>query len=201
MARFLPIEKEADLPSTTEARESLGVDFKAMIDPKAWWELAKDIAALASHVGGVILVGAKEQPDGSPVYFGLDESDAERAMKAYEDALAQHCVPRPIARPKIVELPSGKLLVAVNVEPFPDQPVAARFPGINKKSAPETSDAWRFPVRVGRDTRWLSPDQLPLLTNPVVRRHVILLEQIAVTERTILHLVWRNPSNHSTLRQ
>jgi len=50
-------------------RRQYVVDFKATVDPTKWWELAKDMAAFANALGGVILVGVKEGPP--PVYEGL----------------------------------------------------------------------------------------------------------------------------------
>ena len=195
MARFHPIEQYDDLPQTSAARESLVLDFKVTVDPKAWWELAKDIAAFANHVGGTLVVGADEPAAGAaPSYSGLSAEHAERVAKAYEDAVLEHCLPHPVVRVIPIDLPSARKVVAVNVEPFPDQPVGAQAPALNKNGEPKPSDAWQFPMRVGRDTRPLTPDQLPLLTNAAVRRNVILLERIPNplgTER--VSLIWRHP--------
>lgn len=171
-----------------------------MIHPKEWWELSKDVAALANHVGGTLIVGAQEpEPGNAPKYHGISRIDAEKFARAYEQAVMEHCRPRPIARPVPVDLPGGQQVLAVNVEPFPDQPVGTRFPSVDQKGQPKPSTAWQFPVRVGRDIMMLTPDQLPLLTNARVRRIVILLEQIPQPlkyGRAVL--VWRNPSNSTT---
>lgn len=197
MPRFRPIEKFEDLPVTADARESFVLDFKATVDPGAWWELAKDIAALANHVGGTLVIGAREPvPGNAPTYHGLEPADAEKLALAYERVVAEHCLPRPIVRPVPVELPGGRQILAVNVEPFPDQPVGSRVAALNRQGQPEPSEAWRFPVRVGRDTRMLGPDHLPLLTSARVRRNVIFLEMIPQPfQFGHVSLVWRFPTH------
>lgn len=66
------------------AREPEGptIDYKGDADPAEWWELAKDIAAFANHLGGVIVVGAYE-PDGLPSIQGLPPEKV-RALDHWE---------------------------------------------------------------------------------------------------------------------
>jgi len=201
MATYKPIETIEDLPHTTSARENLVLDFKSTVATKVWWELAKDVAAFANHVGGTLLIGASEKSPDGVHYNGLDADEAESITKAYENAVAEHCLPRPIVRVIPIPVLDGKRVVAVNVEPFPDQPVGARVPTLNRNDEPTTSNGFQFPMRTGRDTRHLTPDQLPLLTNAVVRRNVVLLERIPspVGDTNVL-LVWRHPNNTTTPR-
>jgi hypothetical protein len=200
LARFRPIEREEDLPNGDGSGESFVLDYKSLIIVDAWWELAKDIAALANHVGGTLIIGAKEPaPGGRPNYHGLADAETCEAVRvAYEQAAREHCLPRPIVRPVSIKLATGVWVVAVNVEPFPDAPVGARAPGVNRNNHPETSPAFSFPIRVGRHTQWITPDQLPLLTDVKIRRAIVLLEAIPIEHKVTLW--FRHPRNPTDVR-
>jgi predicted HTH transcriptional regulator len=51
--------RESDLPEAGTSSEREDLDFKRVVDPQDSIEIAKDVAALANTVGGVILVGAQ----------------------------------------------------------------------------------------------------------------------------------------------
>jgi hypothetical protein len=194
VARF----EELPSPTGADAREQYVLDFKETVDPANWWELAKDVAAFANAIGGVILVGVKEGPP--PVYEGLPRDIAERIQVAYENSTKEHLSPRPIVDPVLVSTPSGNFIVAVNVNPYADQPIGSRLPRANRNGDLVPYDAWQFPVRVGRDTRPLEPAMIPMLTNPRVRRAVILLEAIPKPGAPSFQeprLLWRHPTNRT----
>jgi hypothetical protein len=92
------------------------------------------------------------------------------------------------------------MIVAVNVNPYPDQPVGSKLPQPNRNGDLVPYDAWQFPVRVGRHTRPLVPAMIPMLTNPRVRRAVILLEAIPKPSAPSFQeprLLWRHPTNRT----
>lgn len=193
------IETLANVHAACASTEGRSLDFKSGKTTKEpeWRELAKDIAAFANHVGGVLLVGAAESADNIATPYGLEPTEAQRLQSAYEEAARDKCAPRPIITCKQIPLGNEKVVLAVNVEPYPDQLVGAMLPDWNKNGEPTTSHAWRFYVRIGKDNVPLSPDQLPMFMNAEIRRTVIRLESIPTTPSIVIFLVWRNPTNHT----
>jgi Putative DNA-binding domain len=187
MPSYRRIETADDLRESDKEGESL--DFKTTIaDPRhEWKELAKDVAAFANHLGGVLLVGAREQPDGTASYDGLPRDFAEKVAVAYERAGLQKCVPRQTVRARLLTRPNNKFIVAVNVEPSPLF-VAAEYP--TKSDIDSGGTAWRFPIRRGRDTVYLSPELLPMFLDAKTRRSSVLLGQL---EGHFVNVVWRRP--------
>jgi len=177
--RYRPVRTLADLNELSQAKATEGrsLDFKARVDGQEWWELAKDIAAFANHVGGTILVGAAEQPDGAAQFFGIDPGRGAELSTNYEMAARDKCKPRPLVDIEAIALNPGKAVLAVNVEPFPLGPVGAAFYVVGQDGKPASCDAWRFPVRVGKHNIPLQPDQIAMFMEPRIRRIVTLLEQ------------------------
>jgi hypothetical protein len=188
--RYEPVRTLADLRALAGSTEGRSLDFKGRVDTSEWWEMAKDIAAFANHVGGTILVGASEQPDGTATFFGIDQQDAVDAAREYENVAKDKCNPRPLVVPDPIALPSGPIVLAVNVDPYPLAPVGAMFYERNKNGAPVTCDAWRFPLRVGKHNVPLQPDQIAMFMEPQIRRTAILLEGIPGAARAKVKLVW-----------
>jgi hypothetical protein len=60
MAGFEPITKPEQLPPEGTTIETLGRDFKKLAPSLNPPEMAKDVAAFANRIGGVIIVGAIE---------------------------------------------------------------------------------------------------------------------------------------------
>jgi hypothetical protein len=184
MPTFRRIASWSDLPrqSAPIVRESYELDFKAHVEPDDRGEHAKDMAAFANTFGGTIVVGATENAN-SIDYHGLPPEKAARIAKGYELAHRDWLSPKP--RIDVKEFPAGdasRVMVAVNVEPLPGQIVGAaayRRDG----SVGDKSTGWRFPYRVGRETEWLRPEQLPMMMDPITRRTAILLEAIPVEQR------------------
>lgn len=185
MPRLRQIQKWSDLPTGGLAplRESYEVEFKGGVDPKAWWELAKRMAAFANAFGGTIIVGATEK-SGDVEYHGLDAAKAEEARRGYEEAHRDRLSPRPrIAIEEITE--GGRVVLVVEVEPVPGQPVGAMVKSDSGKRNDEAA-GWRFPVRSTRHAKPLLPEQLPMLTLAEVRRAAILLSRIRPDSKVFL---------------
>lgn len=157
-------------------REEYALEFKRTVSPDNRAELAKDVALLANMYGGLLLIGADETTAGVD-YPGLPSAHAKLVQEAYTFAVRDFCSPRPIFAVREILHPDGgdRVVVAINVEPFPDQPVGAAAP--DKEGRP--TDAWRFPIRVRNHATFASPDQLMLWFNPQTRRAAIGLSQIA----------------------
>jgi hypothetical protein len=172
-----------ELPRTgaTIVREQYVLEFKRQVDPKNRAELAKDVALLANMYGGTLLVGAVERPEGVE-YVGLPAACAQTTQEAYSLAVRDFCSPHPIFA--VHEIPDPNqpdvVVVAVCVEPYPDQPVGAAAPDAQGRP----TDAWRFPIRVRSHATFARPDQLMLWFNPTTRRTAIALSEIG-TDSTI----------------
>jgi hypothetical protein len=178
MTTFARIVSPQDLPAIG-ARESPTLDFKRELAPDAPpFEAAKDVAAMASAYGGVLLVGAVEdRATGKLVRWKpMALADAQRVVATVEQAAQQRCLPVPLVNVVAIPHPDGDFVVAVNVFPTLDQPVGVRTKG--DPSLGWGDDAYVFPVRLSTRTSFLRPDQLAMLMNPEVRRVIILLHEI-----------------------
>ncbi len=128
---------------------------------------------------------------------GVASDHALRVAEAYRLAARHRCRPVPSVEALVLTLNgTDQVVVAVNVDPLPDQPVAAQFyrKDSNGKAVPE--DAWRFPIRVGSHTDFIDPARLPMYINPHIRRMVIHLHRAHAANPVVL--IWRRPSNQST---
>ena len=187
---FPGIERPDQLPQLGE-RESPTLDFKCKLDrlddgKVDSFELAKDVAAMASVYGGTLLVGACEEGRSGKlgVYKPLSAADATEAMDAYQLAARDRCRPVPLVSPVAIPLDQGSV-VAINVMPVVEGPVAVRVRG--DKSDGYGNDTYVFPVRVSTHAIMFTPEQLPMLMNPEVRRMAILLRSIPPSAKVRLH--------------
>lgn len=159
------------LPRKSEAylQEQRWFDVKQTYAPGSQAEMAKDIAAFANAVGGALIVGASEGPTEPDYTTPLPEQYANRLALEFDQAVRDYCRPSPSVHVRLIPAPdsSGKVVLVVNIEPAVDQPIAARHA--------TDKDAWRFPIRVGRDTEFLFPEQLPLHMDSKARRAKLLL--------------------------
>ncbi|MBI4956509.1 MAG: putative DNA binding domain-containing protein [Myxococcales bacterium] len=191
------IESWAALPRRSEAylTERQWFDVKATYAPERLAEMAKDVAAFANALGGAIIVGATEghvEPDYSAP---LPAKYAEDRALDFDKAVRDYCRPSPAIHVRAIPSPGapGKVVLVVNIEPAVDQPIAARHA--------EDKDAWRFPIRVGRDTEFLLPEQLPLYMNSKARRaKLLLLRALAAGGDIDLFCVPSGGSKHNVLQ-
>jgi len=191
------VETWATLPRKSEAylTERQWFDLKSTMDPDARAEMAKDVAAFANALGGAIIIGAKEGPTEPDYSSPLAEKHAEKVALAFDQVVRDYCRPSPVVHVRTIPSPDspGKVVLVVNIEPAVDQPIAARH-AVDR-------DAWRFPVRVGRDTEFLFPEQLPLYMNSKARRaKLLLLRALSAGGDIDLICVPSGGSKHNTMQ-
>lgn len=170
MAGFEPITSPEQLPDEGTSVETLARDFKRLVPAGALdrAELAKDVAAFANRIGGVLLIGAVEDKKRGTLgrYNPADEVTANEMRRACSEAVRDFCSPQPVFDAERVPKDGG-FVVAVNVWPFPGQAIGVRRTG--------DAHAYTFPLRTGTDCTFLRPEQLPMLMIPELRRIVALL--------------------------
>jgi hypothetical protein len=175
------IERPNDLPPSgnpnVRSREKHDLEFKSFADPKQPCEHAKDVAAFANVLGGVILVGA-DDTSGPLLYPGLKKQSVADVKRIYEEA-AKMCSPPTVVDVVPVEHPSGVQVVAVNVDPYIEQVVGAPVSVLDKnRRAHKHPNAWVFPIRRASQTSFIEPENLPMYMNREIRRAVLLLAGI-----------------------
>ncbi len=185
------------------SREDQELDFKVVLDQSSGkpdhLELAKDIAAFANAYGGTIIVGASEKPKG--VLFelrGLSHQDAAFACDQYAMAQAQRIRPSTIVTTSVEE-EGGRFFAVIRIEPSMGQAIGVRFKPREETDPSETKqppEIYGFPLRVGDNTAWLQPEQLPMLMIPQLRRTIVLL-RAAIGQQ----ISGQRLSNHSSLPQ
>ncbi len=132
-------------------------------------EMAKDIAAFGNANGGHILVGSIEVGGFITAHPGITKDEANRTRKAMENALREFVRPAPVVDfPDPVSVDGNNVVLIVEVQPFPGQAV-----GVHQGGSVE--DPWKFPVRVGTQTVFYSPEQLVLLMDVQLRSKIQLL--------------------------
>jgi hypothetical protein len=195
MPTFARVATSADLP-TLGARETPSLDFKAQVSTNAagnhdTFEAAKDVAAMASVYGGVLLIGACENSTTGALshWRCMPLTDAQQVVRTFEQAVRSRCVPVPLVDPVPILHPTqGDYVVAVNVLPVLHQPVGVRVRG--DRTDGWGADTFVFPARLSTHTLDLRPDQLAMLMNPDVRRVMILLEGVPATARNKVRFTW-----------
>ena len=181
-----PIRTENELPPEERSYESLRYDFKGTVNPDDRAEMAKDVAAFANAVGGVILVGADAQGERLVRYQPLPQDHADKVLRSYDLAVRDLCSPKPVVEVAPIHHGDG-VVIAVNIWPFPGQPVGV---AADRNSA-VAATSFRFPYRTGTNTIFLAPEQLPMFMLPDVRRVAILLSSIPPEERKRVVLLGR----------
>jgi hypothetical protein len=117
-------------------------------------EVAKDFAALANAVGGIIVTGVAENGTGEADSLpGVDDARAQALANKFRG------IANSLVRPFIpaftvytVPLPTapGRSAVVVEVPRSPESPHLVAW----------DKDSWRFPKRVGEDTVWLGESEM-----------------------------------------
>jgi hypothetical protein len=173
-------------------RESPMLDFKGRMDRTKqlpdYFELAKDIASMAGVYGGTLLIGAA---GGSQLvkYDALDEAEANETCEAYQVAARDRCIPVPALSTDKIPKDAG-FVVAVNVLPVLDRPVGVKVTPIQEDQFGSPPRAYVFPVRLSTHAIAYTPENLPMLLNPAIRRTIILLESIPAEKRANVRFVW-----------
>lgn len=141
---------------------------------------AKDVAAFANHLGGTILVGAKEaDPRGRlERYVGLPAADAATVRDTFSKAVKDRCEPLPHFDCEEYEAPNDttKRVVAVNV--WPSLLLVGVRIVAHKPSENYGGDSYVYPVRSGTDANYLTPSQIAMYMTPQVRRVAVLISRI-----------------------
>ncbi len=185
MPAFKLMTSGSDLPTVGDSHEDLNLDMKGYSDqietarhyPEI--EMAKDVAAFSNSTGGVILIGAHEKINHGGYlshYTPITHQKAEEVKNLFNKAVENRCSPSPLIDISIIPKEAG-YVVAINVWPFPGQPIGVRGQ-IDKQLEGKGFTAFFFPLRVGTNTVFIKPEQLPMLMLPDLRRIAILLDTI-----------------------
>lgn len=154
------------------------------------FEIAKDVAAFANHLGGTVLVGAIEDSVANCRYKGLPETEASKTKRAVEEAVRDRCSPHPVVDAAPIRLPgTDRYVLAVNVLPsLALVGVKVIAPPRGQCPAVETGEpAFVFPLRTTTQTVYLEPEQLPMYMSADLRRVVLLLGRIASEAKIVIH--------------
>ncbi|QKW28263.1 ATP-binding protein [Streptomyces seoulensis] len=144
----------AALIGRQEAVEAEDLDYKQQHygnDPKSREELAKDVAALANHLGGVLIIGMAESRGVPSRAFDVDLDD--RHIRDLQQRIAASTAPSARWEPLSVENPAnpGHGFLLITVPRSPEGPHAITVPPTKPTSA-----ALRYPRRAGSKTDWLT---------------------------------------------
>jgi Putative DNA-binding domain len=167
-------------PGTVEHVE---LDFKQEVGKLAngkvnSLELAKDIAAMANALGGHIVIGATENPKHTLFgYKPTEQADAAAVCALYTRAMQDYLRPAPVAVGEAIAFEGGGFIPVIRVEASQGQAIGLRFP-VDRDQELKPREVYGFPVRVGDNTSWYTPEQLPMLMLPEQRRIIALLHQI-----------------------
>lgn len=195
--RWTPLNQGNALATLIGAHEKAVIDFKKEYDLRdldkndGRFEIAKDIAAFANHLGGTIVVGAVENPQTGKLVAFNSVQDEKRLVQALDQAL-NFCLPPPVATHEQIDLDAqtqdtilGRpgatgliTLVAINVQPYLNGPIGAKIWRESGKKGEAFNDAFRFPCRGAEGTRYLRPEELALAMNSHERRILLQLEKI-----------------------
>ncbi|HEY2515734.1 MAG TPA: ATP-binding protein, partial [Polyangiaceae bacterium] len=93
----MPFYRRFDkLPDKSTTVETAVLDLKETYAPDKSFEMAKDVAAFANHLGGTLLIGAKEVDGKIGEYNGVPPELAEKIRTGFSLATKERCSPRPI---------------------------------------------------------------------------------------------------------
>ena len=186
-----PIESIEHLPAPGVASagdEATILDFKREQSPSVHAEMAKDIAAFANAFGGSILIGVVRE-NGKTVHRGIPGDVAQSLKESYEQVAKDWCRPTPSVRPVIIQLGADLFVVAVNIEAYVHGAVGA-FIAPRGERLPH---ARIYPRREASHTKFLEPEELPMLFNPHDRIIAIRLLRLTKQERAAIRLMVAPP--------
>lgn len=173
----------AALAGKSEAAEAEDLDYKrealaATDEQKA--ELAKDVAAFANHVGGVLLIGIAEAKGLPSKVMDGDVSDGH--MRHLHQVIARHTAPvvrfamRPVPNPTAPG--QGILLVAVPRSPQAPHAVTA--------FAKTVREALMYPRRGATKTDWLTETEVATAYQRRFSAAADRTQRLATVERELL---------------
>jgi hypothetical protein len=170
------------------------MDWKAVADATPFHK-AKDVGAFANHLGGTLLIGAREDDGRLAAYVGLSAVDSAAAVEAYSAAVEQRCLPKPLVDFEEYGLDDGRKVLAVNVWP------SLELVGV-KVRADRAAEGWGgeahvFPVRVGSHTTFLRPTEIAMYMTPHVRRAAVLLSKVPKDARVEIHVALQDGRAHT----
>jgi hypothetical protein len=180
------IERTENLPPAgalnARAREKQDLDFNTFADSGKMWEHAKDVAAFANSLGGVLLIGADNTTDPTVLgYPGLASTQTVADVATIYEKAGVMCSPAQNVDVVPIKGPGNVDLVAVNVDPCVDQVVAS--PGGHPKTG-ILGHLWRFPVRRGSLTDDINPEDLAMFMNRQARRAYLMVARIPPDKRS-----------------
>lgn len=166
-----PLEVAETLPRSGE-RESATLDFKYKLT-KERFEIAKDAAAFANAGGGTVLVGCV----GKSVLERFEPvSPGESGVAAREIELAVRDLCRPVPLFGVAQVPlNGGFIIATNIWPMPGILIGVRPPVKRGREHRYAEHAFVYPLRIGADTTFISPEQIPMFIDAHTRRIALLL--------------------------
>lgn len=185
MAMFVEYRPPLPLPQIGEGFEQATLDLKVKADLTKVFHLAKDVAAFANHLGGVLIIGASETNGRVGAYVQMSEAEMNAAQDAFSKAVAQRCSPRPVMDFGRYSQ-AGGFVLTVLVWPFIGQPIGVRVKA-DITHGGYGGDAYAFPVRSGSDSVFLLPEQLPMYMIPEQRKIAIAISQVPAGAVIKLH--------------
>lgn len=217
--RWEPITPENVVAKLCGASEHAISDFKLKYetnDRSKRFEIAKDVCAFANHLGGTIIVGAKEgkgsQRGQIETFVPLTDPSAGELVTVVDEAVKLYCLPVPLANAQEIVLDDAQVtailrrpgsatsIVAINVQPALNTPIGCLTCSDECKECKtsgakcsckgkQIDHAYRFPIRTIESARYLRPDELAKTMNAIERRALLELHAIE-SEPTIT--VWFN---------
>ena len=176
MAAYAPITP-GKVFQVNDHVETETFDLKLKIDDWEPVDIAAHVAQLANHLGGSILIGAKEERGRIGRFSPISAEEETKVRRRISEAVEQHAVPVPLVEVLPIEQEPGKFLVAVNVPPMIGGVVGVRVRP-SKVEVGYGGDAYFFPVRVGVSGGHLTPATMHLHMLPELRRLIVTLNAI-----------------------
>jgi len=170
-----PIKNVNDLPQIG-SRESASLDFKEQgygKNESESCEAARDVAQFANHLGGTIILGAKENKGSLKEY--VDVVDIEDHRTRIRDICAARIEPSVSIEPVEIDC-GGKKVLAINVSP------SIFIVGVRI-----STNRYEFPIRRNDRKDFLTLQEVAMMGTPE-RRGLLLLESIPQVSRGKLRI-------------
>jgi hypothetical protein len=177
MAFFVPLVSQVALPSVGTGIERAVMDWKEKCTATDF-HIAKDVAAFANHLGGVLIIGAQESAGQLAAYVGMTPSEAGDVRDKISKAVKDRCQPPPQIEFEEFQSPNDpdERIVVVNV--WPSLQLVGVKIAAHKPTEGYGGESFVYPVRSGTDAMYLTPAQIPMYMTPQVRRVAVLLSKI-----------------------